>query len=155
MRKCTHVPTPGFKSCDHCRTISRRKRKNNYDNNKNFKVKTMERSKKWLDKSPWVKLGNNCRKRAKELNLEYSLTNKYLHELYVSVGDICPVLKIPLSTNSSLNNKPSVDRIKPSLGYVKGNVRIISYRANLLKNNATIEEMELILKDLISLGQRT
>ena len=41
-----------------------------------------------------------------------------------------------------------IDRIDSSKGYVKGNVRVISKRANTLKNNATIEELELVLKDL-------
>lgn len=45
-------------------------------------------------------------------------------------------------------NAPSVDRIRPELGYVKGNVRVISSRANLLKNNAEIWELEKVLEDL-------
>lgn len=43
---------------------------------------------------------------------------------------------------------PSLDRIDSSKGYVKGNVRVISARANMLKNNATVEELTLVLKDL-------
>lgn len=42
---------------------------------------------------------------------------------------------------------PSLDKIIPSLGYVPGNVRIISARANLLKNDATVDELRAILKD--------
>jgi len=41
---------------------------------------------------------------------------------------------------------PSIDRVDNSKGYVPGNVRIISWRANRLKNDATVEEMELIIK---------
>ena len=39
----------------------------------------------------------------------------------------------------------SIDRKDSSKGYVKGNVAIISRRANLLKNNATIAELKAVL----------
>lgn len=59
----------------------------------------------------------------------------------IAIPTICPVLGTPMVG-------PSLDRIDSSKGYVKGNVRVISKRANMLKNNATIEELELVLEDL-------
>ena len=59
----------------------------------------------------------------------------------ITIPNTCPVLGTPMVA-------PSLDRIDSSKGYVKGNVRVISKRANMLKNNATIEEIELVLKDL-------
>ena len=50
-------------------------------------------------------------------------------------------------------SSPSLDRIIPSLGYVKGNIRVISFRANTLKNNATLSELELILEDAKKINQ--
>ena len=38
-----------------------------------------------------------------------------------------------------------MDKIIPSLGYVKGNVQIISNRANFMKNDATIENIQALL----------
>jgi hypothetical protein len=49
-------------------------------------------------------------------------------------------------------DSPSLDRIDPSKGYVKGNVRVISARANLLKNDATVGELTLVLEDLREIG---
>ena len=70
----------------------------------------------------------------------------------IVVPDVCPVLGIPIQKNHGhqgyFDDSPSVDRIIPELGYTKGNVRVISNRANLLKNNAKIEELELVLEDL-------
>lgn len=43
---------------------------------------------------------------------------------------------------------PSVDRIIPELGYIPGNLRIISMRANRLKCDGTVKEMQAIVKDL-------
>ena len=78
--------------------------------------------------------------------------------LSISVDDIlipkiCPVLGIVLEFGKKKEGKPrdgspSLDRIKPELGYVKGNVRVISFKANTLKNNATVPELELVLEDL-------
>lgn len=46
----------------------------------------------------------------------------------------------------------SLDRIDPRKGYVKGNVWIISYRANLIKNDGTAEEHEMIAKAMRESG---
>lgn len=50
----------------------------------------------------------------------------------------------------SLNPKPSLDKIIPKLVYVKGNVWVVSNKANRIKSNATIEELELLVKNLKS-----
>ena len=61
----------------------------------------------------------------------------------------CPVLGIAINwTNEgrgSPNDSPSIDRMIPELGYVKGNVRIISQKANRMKSNASLEELEAIV----------
>lgn len=62
----------------------------------------------------------------------------------IQIPELCPVFKTPMVS-------PSLDRIDSSKGYVKGNVRVISKRANQLKSNATVEEMEMVLADLIHL----
>jgi hypothetical protein len=62
--------------------------------------------------------------------------------------EICPVLGIKLEsslTGSSQPSSPSLDRLVPELGYVKSNCRVISQRANHLKNNASIEELKAIV----------
>ena len=71
----------------------------------------------------------------------------------IIVPEVCPILGIKLNFNRGgrrgyFENSPSLDRKIPEGGYVKGNVRIISARANLLKNNATVAELEKVLEDL-------
>ena len=62
--------------------------------------------------------------------------------------NLCPILGVPFVWGTKKNHElsPSVDRMIPKLGYVKNNIRFISYKANRIKNNATIE----ILQNLIN-----
>lgn len=41
---------------------------------------------------------------------------------------------------------PTLDRIIPNKGYVKGNIQIISQRANVIKNDASAEEIMKVAK---------
>lgn len=75
----------------------------------------------------------------------------------VSISDIelpthCPLLGLELNYAASGNTNPdngvSLDRIEPAKGYVSGNVWVISYRANRIKNNATAEELRMIADNL-------
>jgi hypothetical protein len=58
----------------------------------------------------------------------------------------CPVLGIELDyTGKDFNYGWSIDRLIPALGYVPGNVFIISRLANRIKNDATAAEVEQVL----------
>ena len=154
MKKCNHLHTNGYKSCEKCREKWRLNQKRRYQN-KNCRTKQKQSTKKWRQKSPWYSMWEGARKRSKDNNLEFNLTTEFVHNLYDSMPVYCPVLNILLTKDQDLNNLPSLDRIIPSKGYVQDNVRIISHRANLLKNNATLEEMSLILEDLIKISNLT
>jgi hypothetical protein len=60
---------------------------------------------------------------------------------------VCPVLGLPLfpGRGQPTANSPSIDRVDPSLGYVRDNVWVISNRANMIKNDATLEELEALV----------
>ena len=63
----------------------------------------------------------------------------------------CPLLGYELNYSGGKgqdNSNASLDRIDPTKGYVKGNVWVISYRANVLKNNASVEELEMLVANL-------
>ena len=51
------------------------------------------------------------------------------------------------------DDSPSLDRIVSSLGYVKGNIRVISYKANRVKSNATLEELRKVYEDSLRVSQ--
>lgn len=87
----------------------------------------------------------SARARAKAKGLAFDLRVEDIH-----VPNFCPVLGIPIFPNSGRHsdNSPTIDRIYAHAGYVRWNVRVISYRANNLKSNMTVEECRLILQDL-------
>lgn len=63
------------------------------------------------------------------------------------VPECCPVLGIKLQPGghgTERNNSPSLERLIPSRGYVIGNVIWISNRANMLRRDATAEELRLV-----------
>lgn len=79
-----------------------------------------------------------CKKSAKTKSIPFDLT---LDD--ISVPEVCPILNIPLikAYGERTANSPSLDRIIPSKGYVKGNVIVISWRANRIKADATADEL--------------
>lgn len=66
-----------------------------------------------------------------------------LNGMDICVPDRCPVLGIRLVIGGPRSDaSPSLDRVEPAKGYVKGNVRVISDRANRLKGGRTLGEIE-------------
>jgi hypothetical protein len=61
----------------------------------------------------------------------------------IVIPAVCPVLGIPIVLGEQRSeNSPSLDRITPKLGYVPGNVRVISDKANRLKGDRTLGELQ-------------
>jgi hypothetical protein len=91
------------------------------------------------DKSP-KKMLQSAKTRAKRLGVPFTITAADL-----VVPDTCPVLGIPLDFSRHLSgpsdSSPSLDRVIPTLGYVPGNVAVISMRANRIKSNFTAAEL--------------
>jgi hypothetical protein len=84
-------------------------------------------------------------KRARERGLEFSITAKDLQ-----LPATCPLLEIPLfiSATRHSDNSPSMDRIDNSLGYIPGNVRVISNLANMMKRTASKEQLLAFAKNM-------
>lgn len=79
-----------------------------------------------------------AKRRAIRNNLEFSIT---LED--VIIPSMCPVLGINLFVAGGIwtDNSPTLDRIDNNKGYIKGNVIVVSWRANRLKGDATIPEL--------------
>ena len=79
-----------------------------------------------------------AKNRSEEKNVPFNITIED-----ITFTEICPLLNIPLNWKGGPRDKdtPSLDRIIPELGYVKGNVRIISNLANMMKSYASAQEL--------------
>lgn len=82
---------------------------------------------------------NNARHRAKQKGLDFLIDRE---DIIMPIQ--CPVLGMNLEIGEykRMPQSPSLDRKDSSKGYIPGNVQVISFRANMLKNNATLEEIE-------------
>lgn len=101
-----------------------------------------ERQKRYYDTHPETYLFHIAKLRAKKNGVPFTIT-----KADIVIPDVCPALGIPLyrGVRGQCDNAPSLDRVDNSLGYTPDNVRVISRRANTLKGDATIEEMEAVV----------
>ena len=78
---------------------------------------------------------DRTKSRARKNQIEFNLTIKD-----IIIPKECPVFKVPFVYGDH-DWTPSIDRINPNKGYIKGNVIIVSNKANIIKNNATFDEI--------------
>ena len=104
------------------------------ENPEYFKANT----KKWrINNREWFMWSSaRCRSKSKGLPFDIEISD-------ICIPDICPVLGIPIKRDNIAvkDDSPSLDRIIPELGYVKGNIQVMSQKANTMKSNATPEEL--------------
>ena len=122
---------------------------------KENKVTSSETNKKIRDKNKdndvyrLKQLLQQAKIRAKKNNLICDITIDDLLELFPK-NKKCPVLNIDLKWGSSGKGdrwrSPSLDRINPVGNYTKNNIKIISWRANKIKGDCSIEEIELVAR---------
>lgn len=97
-----------------------------------------------------VFLLQNIRQRCKTTNVPFNVSA----DDFSNLPTHCPDLKVKLIYGNKGKASPysaTVDKIIPSLGYVPGNVRIISYKANVMKQDASFEEMKTIAESWLQL----
>ena len=112
---------------------------------RNYKKKNRKRERELRAKDyPDKKMFWSVKSRAKTLGIPFDLDISDCQ-----IPEYCAVLGFKLESNvggkKPKDNSPSLDRLIPALGYVKGNTRVISHRANHIENNGTIDELEKIL----------
>jgi hypothetical protein len=102
----------------------------------------MNRQQRYRLKNPKIPMLGNARQRALRSGVPFSLKPEDFE-----IPDQCPVLGLKLThgfNRKATDSSPSLDRLIPSLGYVKGNVTVISRLANTIKSSASAEHVRLV-----------
>ena len=105
----------------------------------------LEHSRTWRIKNPKKFIFTQKKSAAKRLGIPFELVFSE-----IEWPDVCPVLGIKLDygpkngRGTYQDNSPSFDRLRNDCGYTRGNVRIISMRANRIKSDATLADLEAV-----------
>jgi hypothetical protein len=115
-------------------------RKNNPEIYRAYQKKAREKLK---TNNPEHLMWMEIKKRAKKKNIPFNLDVED-----ILIPKLCPILGIELKQGVGCvqDSSPSMDRIIPEKGYVKGNCFVISSKANRLKQEHTLETLEIIIK---------
>lgn len=115
---------------------------------KRWRLANPEKTKDILARSrrrdPARKLLNNARTRAKAKGWEFDLEKED-----ILIPEICPLLEVKLDVWGPRDFCPSIDRINNTKGYVKGNIQVISFKANRMKNTASLEELKTFARNIL------
>jgi hypothetical protein len=86
-----------------------------------------------------------AKQRANQKNINFNLDVDD-----IIIPEYCPILNLKLIKNHKgwAPDAPTLDRIIPEKGYVKGNVKVISGKANVMKNNATLKELKVFTENI-------
>ena len=101
-----------------------------------------QRNAKLKDPSQNKSMWSRAQQRAGDGGLDFTITPDNIF-----VPQRCPVFGTMLEVGGECkDNSPSLDRIDNTKGYVPGNVVVVSYKANRLKNNASLEELKQLVE---------
>lgn len=109
------------------------------------KERDSKAQREWRKRNPFKFKCSSKRQDCLKRGIPFDLTPEYLEAIWTGV---CPVLGVTMDILSHKDDlyAPQLDRFKPDVGYLEGNVVWLSRRANNIKGNATIEELESTLK---------
>jgi len=95
------------------------------------------------EKALFFRMRTNAAKRGHALEMTF---DEFLEEIGGAIPETCPILGIPLSRGRGQKdwNSPSVDRVDSTKPYRRGNIAVISYRANVIKSFGTASEHRAI-----------
>lgn len=107
---------------------------------RNYNKTYIKKNVKTVPLSASARILKNIKDRARRTGIPFNLT-----EEDIVIPERCPLLDIPMEFGTM--SAPSVDKIIPKLGYIKGNIVIVSKRANMMKLDASLIELMTFCKN--------
>jgi hypothetical protein len=91
----------------------------------------------------------SAKQRAKRFSIKFSIDFRDF-----DIPLVCPLRGVPLKvgTGQHTDDSPSLDRKDPRKGYLKGNVWVISHKANRMKGNFTPDELRTFCENALALN---
>lgn len=113
-----------------------------------------EKQREWNRQNPVRSLYHAAKSRALTSGIEFTIT-----QTDIIIPDVCPVFGTPFvvgdgETRGGAAPAPSLDRFDNAKGYTPENIVVISSRANRLKSNASLEELQAIVKYMEKYGRQ-
>lgn len=143
---CSSCKTGRRTICRNCSYLKRSEKKEIYEQRRRERRLDPSYRRKELDLLKVSRITNRAhylymsiKERSNRKNIPFNI-----EERDIIIPELCPVMGTPLTKGKMDQydwNAPSVDRINPELGYIKGNIMVISRKANTMKNNASKEEL--------------
>lgn len=138
----------GFRN--QCKSCLRERNKNDWDKRKESYNRAMRKYRS-TNKGAIMTSLTAAKGRANKQGLPFDIDLEYVTNLFDEQKGLCAItgeLMIPKSGRTS----PSLDKIDPSLGYVKGNVQWLTWRANCVKQDMTMEELRSFCSKVLHLS---
>lgn len=105
---------------------------------------------------PCRRILNSSYGNARSRGIPHEVGIKDVREVYPK-DNICPIFGTPFTNikqsqaGKKIGTNPSLDRIDSTLGYIPGNIQVVSWRANSMKSDATKEELIVFAKGILKL----
>jgi len=103
-------------------------------------------SKEEMDKDLKKRMLSSAKSRARAKGYPFTITADDIF-----IPEVCPITKEKISANigCSRANSPSLDKVIPGLGYVPGNIQVISHAANIMKYTFEPPELKEYCRNMI------
>lgn len=108
-----------------------------------YRLGNLQYMKNYRANNPIRRMLWNAKARCNKNGLEFNITKDD-----IVIPDNCPILGTEIIKNGSgsRENAPSLDRVDTTKGYIPSNVRVISFKANRIKSDLTLDQIGALYK---------